>query len=456
MKPKTFTNQLTMAANEFRENLSSYRQVISVHHTDADGYSSGAIIQQMMGRFRTPFVQFAFNLKKPWKEFLTDLIPKMKSPCAVIFSDLCPSAADLISLANQLPESHVYILDHHVFQSLSDQSLPASIYDCNPTHFGLDGLKEIAGATLNYLFAKEVDESNSRNGWLAALGMGGDTLNHFNEYQSFNRQVIEEAAKNGLVEIRDGLCAFGGMYESVEKGMAMSILPYLELLQGSQEKATEFLKALGIDGKTKIIDLFPDQINQIANSFTNVDLKGKYITFPKKQGLLHHQFEHAHLLGLIGYDRPQPARYLIASTRVSSELRLKFVDYIRGIVSNLTTFIKIPKVETNTAILTDTTGKIAANAWSDTASFASINKIYNPSKILFLGGQDGQELKFSVRADTKFLKAHHGKGANAVVNFLIQKIGGRGGGHPLAAGYHIPPNKFNLIQQIIDDIVQTL
>jgi RecJ-like exonuclease len=450
---KAFENQLTTVASEFRENITQYRRVISVHHTDADGYSSGAIIKHMMLRYKTPFIQRPFNLRTSWPQFLTDLEKQISPNSAVIFSDLCPNYPEVIDLATRHPDLHIYILDHHRFPPDPKNPLPNTIYNGNPTQFGLDGLKQIAGATLNYLFAKEVDEKNVNLGMYAALGMGGDTLDHFEDYQSYNKFVIEDAAEHGQVEIMDGLCAFGGMHETLAKGLALSILPYVTQVEGSAEKAAVLVESWGISPKTKINDLTVSQAERIAAEL-NPYLKGQSIRFPKKQGLLHHQFEHAQTVSIFGYDKPDITWQLIEGKTAPTEVKAAYFNFMNALVMNLTAFMQIPKIETNHALIADVTGRIPPNAWSETASFATINHIYNPEKILLLGGKDTEDFKLSVRCSQKFIDKHQGLGANAIVKRLAQKIGGRGGGHGLAAGYNFSIENIGVIPKIIDQIIE--
>ncbi|MCK5346293.1 MAG: DHH family phosphoesterase, partial [Candidatus Heimdallarchaeota archaeon] len=227
MLSQQFENTLETAAAEFNENLSQYGEIVSITHTDADGISSGMIIQEMLNRLKIPYHQFTFGLNGPWLDFLHSKSSVIQRAGAIFFSDLCPSGSELTKFTQEYPNIAVYILDHHLFRKDPDHPLSDKVYNCNPTQFGLHGLKEIVGATLNYLFAKAVDEKNTKSAWIAAIGMGGDVLNHINEYQSYNRIVIDEAIESGQVELHTGLCAYGGQYERVDRGLALSILPYI-------------------------------------------------------------------------------------------------------------------------------------------------------------------------------------------------------------------------------------
>lgn len=452
-----FENYLETTALEFLENKEKYEEIISIHHTDADGISSGAIIKKMLERLDLNFKQYGFNLDLPWKEYIFKMGKSFKNPCAIIFSDLEPPGSVICDLLEKYPKFDIYIIDHHLFKKDPIRELPENVYNCNPTLFGLNGLKEIVGVTLNYLFAIEIDERNKDLAWLAAIGMGGDTLDHINNYKSYNKLVIEEAIELGQVELHEGICAFGGQYERVDKALTMSILPYIPSLQGDRDIAKILLKKLDIDPKLKVMDLTPAQIDEIVKELKLPSLKGEYITIPKKTGLLHHVFEYATLISIVGHDNPSEAFQLLTLNRVPKDLKIKYVEHNKAIVSNLTTFLKLKKIETSSAIIVDLTNKIDVSRWSNIGSFATINKIYDEEKALFIGGMSKEgDMKFSVRCSPIFIENHNGNGTNVIIKEINNRFGGSGGGHGLAGGMRIDIEKYPMLTKEIDDIINSI
>jgi single-stranded-DNA-specific exonuclease len=452
---KNFENILETSALEFLENMAKYVEVLSIHHTDADGISSGAIIKNLMRILNLPFRQQTNNLDVSWGEYLDQLKPTLKEPSAIIFSDCGPSAALILDLLEVKPQIDIYILDHHNFQHAPGRTLPESVYNCNPTECGLDGLKEIAGVTLNYLFAKSVSEKMRSFAWLAAIGMGGDTLEHFNNYKSYNRIVIEEAVELEQLVIKKGLCAYGGMFERVDKGLALSILPYVQQVRGDPAIAKRILESLNIEPLKKIIDLSEEEAQIIADEL-NPELFGEYITFPKKKGLFQFAFEHAQVISNIGHVRPDLAFRTLGHPRVSKEAKKHYIDNIQKIVKNLTTFVNLPKEEGQYSIIVNTENEIPSDIWSDISSFSSINKIFDSNKILLLGGVDGDTMKLSARCNQDFI-SKYGFGVNKIIKAIVSKLGGSGGGHSLAGGLRFYPSKYSqLIQQITETIASLI
>lgn len=462
---KDFERNLETCTSEFRENLATYSEIISIHHTDADGISSGAIMKSMLGRVKRPHRLVANNLKLNWTDFLNNIVPTIKPQTAIFFSDLCPNAAELLAFLKKCPKVHIYILDHHIFPVKKEEILPDFVYNCNPTQYGLNGLKEIAGSTLNYLFASHLDDRNRDLGWIAAIGMGGDVLDRFDEYESYNRFVIEEAREYQLVDVKEGLCAFGGMYETIPKALTMSVFPYFPTIGGNLEKAKTLVKQLGIHHLKKLEDLEPEEVALLSNSLTP-KAKGHYITLPQKSGLLHFTFEHANLISFIGYEKINDALQMIGQRNATADQKKAYIDNNTVLIQNLTAFVNLQKRETKFSIIADTTNKIDSKFWSDTASFASVNLIFDPNKVLILGGletvqnnqnqQNISQMKLSLRCSGEFLNKHHQKGANSIISELMKQIGGTGGGHPLAAGYRVDSKNFQKIPGIIDAIIEGL
>ena len=449
---KAFENQIDTAAMELIENAKNYQEILSIHHTDADGISSGEIIRKMVARLKVPFRQQSNNLDLNWGEYLEGVVTP-KTPMGIIFSDCAPAGTEITAFLAAHPEVDIYILDHHYFRPDPDNPLPDNVYNCNPTEFGLHGLKEIIGATLNYVFARAVDERNKAYAWIATIGMGGDVLDHFNDYQSYNKLVVEEAAELEQIIINDGLCAFGGQYERVDKGLSLSILPFVSQVGGDWKTAQTIIKGLNIPPSKKIEDLTESEVDSICTALDNPNLKGKYITYPKKQGLLHFQFEHAHLISILGHEKPSTAFQLLGAPRANKEQKEAYLTFMQGIVANLTAFVSIPKIETKSALIVNLTGKVPSSMWSNTGSFATINGIYDSNKVLLIGGVDGESMKFSVRCSKEFIANHGGAGANVIIKKITEKLGGTGGGHGLAGGLRIDPKVLDELTKEIDSFI---
>lgn len=449
-----FENTLETIALEFTENISTYKKILSLHHNDADGICSALLIEKLMLKLKVPYTQRGFNLEISWEKYIDSLMLADKEFDAIIFSDLCPAGDLLYHIASQFPDIHFYVLDHHRFTPPKTENLPLNVYNANPTLFGLHGLKEIVGAALNYLFVKAVDQSMVQHAWIALIGISGDTLNHVDEFQSYNRMVFEEALLLEQIEVKSGLCLYGAQFDRIDRALAHSILPFIPQFKGSRINAKEFLQSLNIDPSQKVETLEENDILLIGNSLTHSKVSGDYIVLPKKNGILRFPFEHAQLISILGSESVSSAKNTVMQRTITADSKQKYGTYLDSLVENLTTFVLMQKIVTQNAIFVDLTNKVPQEMWSDTGSFSSINQLYDSAKMLFIGGMTSEtEYKLSVRCSPEFMNLHNQKGAVHAIRDFTSKFGGSGGGHGLAGGIRLSIQLYTELTRQIDDII---
>ena len=238
--------------------------------------------------------------------------------------------------------------------------------------------------------------------------------------------------------------------------MALSILPYVPQIGGDSKKAKKLIEQLGIHPARNIEHLPDDEVDQLVTAFNLPFLKGDYIILPRKQGILRYVFEHAHVVSILGHKNPQLAFQMMGASHITQEAKTQYLTYMQDLVSNLSTFMQMKKTETKFALFADLTHKIKRGLWSGTGSFATINQIYDPLKVLFIGGEDKEFMKFSLRCSAEFIEAHHGHGANVIIKHIVEQFGGSGGGHGLAGGIRLHTAQLPNIIQNIDEIIANL
>lgn len=166
------------------------RQVTLVHHDDADGLSSGAVIKTALER--DGFKVKTFCLEKMYPEVVEE-IQKHKDE-TIFYSDIGSAHADYISQVNSKGNLTI-ILDHH---HNPPKTTNPSVHDLNLEHYGFEGDTEFSGATCNYLFAKTLNKSNTDLSYLALVGSREIPAG----YVGLNKTVVAEAEKNGTVRVQ--------------------------------------------------------------------------------------------------------------------------------------------------------------------------------------------------------------------------------------------------------------
>ncbi|MBN2154459.1 MAG: DHH family phosphoesterase [Candidatus Lokiarchaeota archaeon] len=450
IKEHEFEVKLTQIAGNFLDLKDNLDHVLLISHRDADGYACSAILKIMLEREGINYSTRYYNRKNTWKQYLDSIIPQFDyiENLAVIFSDI---GSEINELGRYFSTKNiaVFILDHHEMDIVEEEKLPHNFFFLNPTTYGYDGLKEIAGSALVYLFAKSISHNNIKTAWIALIGISNDTLMNVQDYRSYNHMVVEEAKAEEQINLKQGLMVYGATHESVKNALAYSLYPYIKEVGGDPNIAREILEQLKIPANKKVAELSSIEVEFINDRFPE-KLLGKYIQFPEKKGILRYAFEHGLLISQLAFKSPHQAERLfqLRSTPIkSTEI---YQNYIRNLTKNLTSFVTSPKEVTDQVLFVDATRRLSPNFWSDVASYASVNHLYDQKKVLFLGGIDGNFVKLSIRCTDQYPPLIEGKGVDLLIQKLKKIYGGMGGGHKLAGGYKIAPNRYKKLKNEID------
>jgi hypothetical protein len=454
---KKFLYDLDIAADNFIDNSKQkYEKIISISHNDADGISSLQLIQSLLYKLKLKNDYFIYNRSTSWANYLKGILSKVQeSNTALIFTDVGSNLSELIPIITKRQEDF-YILDHHEVENGDFQKMPENLYFVNPTIYGYDGLDHIAGATLTYMFAKKIHPSIIKQGWLTIIGIVGDSLRSMDKLKSFNKEIYEEILNEELIENKTGLILFGSMYDSVLNALKYSILPFITGISGeNDQKIKDFLKNIQISPNKRYIDIDPDETNNLLNKI-NAQI-GNYAMLPQKQGILRFAFEHALLLNILAFKNISTAISMIQQKFVTRYAKDLYLEYLSNLVKNLKILTeKVPQLETQKAIFIDAgNGTIPPSNWSDTASFSTVNELFDPHKMIFLGGieQKTQMIKLSIRCTWSYLEDHQNMGVNQVISRIKERYGGMGGGHKLAGGLRLSSASYQRLKENIDQIL---
>lgn len=435
----------------------SFSRVIAISHNDADGISCLHIIQNLLYKMQLNYDYFIYNRSVSWQNYLNGILSKRQTEkTAYILTDVGSNLKELIPIIRKRKEKF-FILDHHeVEDNFTFDTIPENLLFVNPTIYGYDGLEQIAGATLTYMFAKKVKPSVIKQGWLAAIGIAGDSLKSMDKLQSFNREVYEELIDEELIEDKKGLILFGNMHESIKNSLKYSILPFINGFSGeSDQTINSFLNSIQINPSTKTIDLNESEIQKIQKK-ANIDSYGHFALLPNKSGILRFVFEHALLLNILCFRNISAALSLIQLKTITRYAKNLYLEYIEHLTNNLKTISsQIPQFETEKAIFMEVNSNIPPSNWSDTASFSAVNELFDPEKILFLGGSEKKSgtIKLSIRCSRNYLNKDRDNGVNVIISRIKKEFGGVGGGHKLAGGIRLSKPSYNLLKKRVDDLI---
>ena len=475
--PKTTTRMLTSMADiaSFIENLElgvaafqdlKPARVLSVSHNDGDGITASALICKTMDFLKVPRVQLIFERSESWAAYFATKLEQYRDIDAVIITDLGAEEKQLCDIFGSHGDIQLFILDHHkISESERVEEYPENVHSMNPTRFDLDGLRDIAGSTLTYLFCEHLTSRVKKLSWLPAVGMAGDILKSADKYSSINKDVLDIAIEEGAIQLHEGIALLGGMAEQeLSSSLTFSLLPFLQEIGGNQEMANDSLIHNGIDPSTNILASSDEDRKKLLELFGD-RIAGESAMIPGREGILHHTFEFNFLIGIVGDTNPQGALELLDKKKPSREILATYHDYLQNLVTCM------GKITSNAASEGEYAGFFEGETFkffqlgddatkqlvSDLASFTSVNNLLSSEKLLIIAARESDEkYKLSFRCSPEFVNARN-IGMGATVERVATIHGGRGGGHDLAAGWTVPVQNYKTFREnmtIIDKIIQ--
>jgi len=210
MSYEEFGKKVAAAISELRQ--MKPREIVLVHHDDADGLCSAAVTKAALERegcgVRT------FCLEKVYPEVVESL--HQGKGQVIFYVDIGSAHADFISERNS-SRNLVIILDHHDPMPAGDPR----VYDLNLEHYGFRGENDFSGATCCYMFAKALSERNKDLSYLALVG----SCEIPSGFTSLNKVVLDEAIENAAVRVE------GKKMEIVKLGISVeSLFSKLQIL----------------------------------------------------------------------------------------------------------------------------------------------------------------------------------------------------------------------------------
>ena len=183
--------------------------VTLIHHNDADGLTSAAVLQTCLTRAGFSVRRICIERVHP------PIVARIHEqfPSTIFYVDLGGQAAPLISDANNGRRTTL-ILDHHHPHKPTDPK----VLNISTEFFGLSGDMDISASTAAYFFALELDSGNRDLAYIGVLGAVGDEHDREGALIKDNRDALMDAVVQGDVEIEtnaDGnekylLTRFGG------------------------------------------------------------------------------------------------------------------------------------------------------------------------------------------------------------------------------------------------------
>ena len=217
-------------------------------HYDPDGTTSAAILARaFLRRGKRVHATMSHALDPATVERV-----KAEPNELLVVSDMGSAQLDLLET---LPYP-VVVLDHH--KPLRDSE---RIVHVNPHLFGVDGAREMCGATTSWFFAMALDEGNWDLAGIAAAGAIGDKQD-IGGFLGVNASLFAEAVERKVLALERRLALRD---RPLAQALALSISPYFRGIGGRPEAADDFLRSVSIDPAATLRSLDASQRRHLTS-----------------------------------------------------------------------------------------------------------------------------------------------------------------------------------------------
>ena len=461
-----FLEDVERISEELSSLIDRGKSFLVICHNDADGLSSGAIASVMLLRegasFLTRSVKGIDEVITSLKELPEGVIP--------ILTDIGSGYLD--ELSEVVKEKPIFILDHHEPMG----SPKDNIFHVNPHLHGINGATEISGAGVVYLVAKALNEENIRLSPIAVVGALGDLQDRSDKrgLHGLNELIVKDAVDSGLMKVEEDLLFYGRSYKPLHIALASTMNPFIIGISGNEAHAYSLLTSIGIkvkeDDRWRVLTELSEEEKKLLYSgimkhlasfglppSIAKELIGKVYELIKEEPwtYLRDAREFASLLNACGKTGKEWVGIAIAMGGRGSlleEAQGILEEYRRKMAEAMEYAMREEnRQELKHVLVIDGGAIIDDRLISSVASMMSSIGIQGEDKILLALAHSEDSIKVSARSSKSLID--RGLNLGKLISKAASLVGGRGGGHDIAAGASIPKTKKTLFVLEVDRII---
>ena len=431
-------------------------EVLLASHIDADGLTSAAVASTGLERADVEF-EAVFKKQLDAHEIATIAATEYDT---VLFTDFGSGQLDDIARHEREGDFTPVVADHHRPAQAETE------FHLNPLLFGIDGASELSGAGAAYVLARALgrattgdDEANTDLAGLAVVGAVGDMQASGGELHGANAGIVAEGVEAGVLGETTDLALYGRQTRPLPKLLEYSSDVYIPGISNSQSGAVGFLSDLDVDLKSGSewrtwIDLSADERRTVASALVRRAIQRgvpahkidglvatTYTLLDEREGTeLRDASEFSTLLNATArYERADVglavclgdrdgaldrARDLLTNHRRNLSEGLRWVQN-----EGVTREEHVQWFDAGTHIRETIVGIVAGMA-------VGSDGVDREAPIIAFASKNDEETKVSARGTHALVRA--GLDLSTVMGEASAAVGGKGGGHDVAAGATIP------------------
>ena len=439
--------------------------VLLASHIDADGLTSAAIASTALERAGIEF-EAVFKKQLDAHEIATIAATDYET---VLFTDFGSGQLDDIARHERDGDFTPVIADHH---------RPADAdtdHHLNPLLFGIDGASELSGAGAAYVLARALGgEANRDLAALAVVGAVGDMQASEGELRGANAAIVAEGREAGVLEEVTDLALYGRQTRALPKLLEYSSDVHIPGISNSESGSVGFLTDLDVelerDGEWRTwVDLDAEERRTVASALVRRAVR-RGVPAHKIDALvgttytLSNEIEGTELRDASEFSTllNATARYERADVGLAVCLgdREGALDRARRLLSNhrrnlseglrwvqnegVTREEHLQWFDAGTRIRETIVGIVAGMAVGG-------DGVDRDVPIVAFASKSDEETKVSARGTHGLVRS--GLDLSRVMSEAAAAVGGKGGGHDVAAGATIPAGRERAFLERADRIV---
>jgi RecJ-like exonuclease len=431
-----------------------------VGHHDADGLAASAIVALALKRLGK---RFAIHSTKQLDRDRIGKIAELGD--RFIFVDLGSGQAAL--LGGALAGREFCIIDHHA----PSAAIPEPQF--NPHLFGADGSMELSAAGAAYFVAKALDARNVSLAPIAIVGAVGDMQDSGGSLVGLNREILKDGESCGEIEVKNDIRLFGRHSRPLTQFLSYCSEPFLPGLTANEEACRQFLHSLGIKLFTDRWLFYADlDDGQKKRLISGLYVYGKQHNVPEyilrtlvgevyelkrepERTELRDAKEFATMLNACGrHDKPDIGIEVCMGDRGDAFARARtLLQHHRKMLRDGVEWSqKRGAVELKNVYVLDGEKEIKDTLIGVIAGMLYGAQVIRHDKpIVALALDDEGMLKASGRATAALVR--QGVNLGAAMREAAAAVGGEGGGHNIAAGARMPPERKKAFIEAVNDVI---
>jgi hypothetical protein len=184
------------AVREVARRIKSYsgEEIVVVHHNDADGLTSGAIMSYFCDSLHKKVERICIEKVHPK---IVERIHQDREGRIIFYTDLAGLAAGIIDRIDA-GRNQVIIIDHHPAKAIESENV--LVFDSELT--GISGDLFTSASTLSYFVTSSISEEMKEYAYLAVVGAVGDYHDRSGGVLGLDRIALDDAMHAGQAKIR--------------------------------------------------------------------------------------------------------------------------------------------------------------------------------------------------------------------------------------------------------------